>query len=196
MTPSTAPAANPVYLLAEHLDATLAAIEDLRSTTPPVAPIHPQRPGLPRPSIAGWVRKLERQEALALLHVERTRALTDAAMTADDRLQTFGKLFLAGTAALDEALARFTDRTAQAFKCGGDALAYLRQRGVLSPEAGTLCVTEVTTIGHDFRLAGIIEVEPLADLVATFLNTLDIHYDLFPPIGTDEPRACTPLSLR
>jgi hypothetical protein len=187
MTASTAPAETPVYLLAEHLDATLAAIEDLRATTPSIAMPSPQRPGLPRPSLAGWVRRLERHEASALLRVERARALTEAAMAADSRLETLGKLFLAGTAALDEAVKSFTDRTGHAFQTGGDALAYLRQRGVLHAEAGTMSITEATRIGDDFRLAGIIEVEPLADLVATFLDTLDIHYDLFPPLAPDQP---------
>ena len=187
MTASTAPAEPPGYLLAAHLDATLAAIEDLRTATPPVMMPSPQRPGLPRPSLAGWVRQLERHEASALLRVERARALTEAAMAADSRLETLGKLVLAGTAALDEAIKSFTDRTGHAFKTGGDALAYLRQRGVLDAEAGTMTITEATRIGDDFRLAGIIEVEPLADLVATFLDTLDIHYDLFPPLSPDQP---------
>ena len=120
-------------------------------------------------------------------NVERARALTEAAMAADSRLETLGKLFLAGTAALDEAIKSFTDRTGHAFQTGGDALAYLRQRGVLDAEAGTMTITEATRIGDDFRLAGIIEVEPLADLVATFLDTLDIHYDLFPPLSPDQP---------
>jgi hypothetical protein len=189
MTASTAPAETPVYLLAEHLDATLAAIEDLRVTTPPVTMPSPQRPGMPRPSLAGWVRQLERHEASALLRAERARALTVDAINADARLETLGKLFLAGTAALDEAIKSFTDRTGHAFQRGGDALAYLRQRGVLDAEAGTMTITETTRIGDEFRLAGIIEVEPLGDLVATFLNTLDIHYDLFSPLAPDMPHA-------
>lgn len=189
MTASTAPTETPVYLLAEHLDATLAAIEDLRATTPPVTMPSPQRPGMPYASLAGWVRQLERHEASALLRAERARALTVEAMNADARLETLGKLFLAGTAALDEAIKSFTDRTGHAFQRGGDALAYLRQRGVLDAEAGTMTITEETRIGDDFRLAGIIEVEPLGDLVATFLDMLDIHYDLFPPLAPDMPHA-------
>ncbi len=185
MTASTAPIDTPVYLLAEHLDATLAAIEDLSAVTPPTAPANSQMTEPPRPSIAGWVRLLERHEASALLHVERARALTGAVVASDDRLATFARLFLAGTAALDEAIKSFTDRTGHAFQCGGDALAYLRQRGVLTAEAGTVAITEATTIGDEFRLAGIIEIEPLAELIATFLDTLDIHYDLFPTLAPD-----------
>lgn len=199
MTASTAPGETPVYLLAEHLDATLAAIEDLSASTPPTTPVDPLRPDRPRPSAAAWVRDLERHEASALLHVARARALTEAAVAADGRLTTFARLFLAGTAALDEAILSFTDRTGHAFTTGGDALAYLRQRGVISPEAGTISITEATTVGNDFRLAGIIEIEPLADLIATFLDTLDIHYDLFPAPGpkTADTAAATPtLNIR
>jgi hypothetical protein len=180
MTASPAPTDTPVYLLAEHLDATLAAIEDLSAVTPPPAQAHPQLAETPRPSLAGWVRHLERHEASALVHIVRARALTESVADYDDRLTTFARLFLAGTAALDEAIQTFTDHTDHAFQSGGDALAYLRERGVLGPETGTMAITETSTIGDDFRLAGLIEVEPLAELIATFLDTLDIHYDLFP----------------
>jgi len=186
MTASPAPSMTPVYLLAEHLDATLAAIEDLRAATPPETPANPQTPSVPRPSLAGWVRRLEAHEASALIHVERARALTEATIPVDNRLAIFGRLFLAGTAALEEAMRTFTDRTGNAFTSGGDAVAYLRQRGVLAPDAATLALETTSTIGDDFRLAGEIEVEPLADLVATFLDTIDIHYDLFPVVGADD----------
>ena len=58
---------------------------------PPVTMPSPQRPGMLRPSLAGWVRQLERHEASALLRAERARALRDPALflheTAAEELQ-------------------------------------------------------------------------------------------------------------
>jgi len=184
MTATPAPSNHPVFLLAEHLDMILAAIEDLSACKPIILPPEPQRVGsAPRVSLKQFAFELQSFELAAIAHVGRARELTRQMVRLDKRFAMLGGLFVGGTAALDEAVQRMSDTTGNAFLSGGDPIGYLRARGVIDAEAGGLEPDAELEIGDNFRIAGEIEIGPLADLIGTFLNTIELHFDLFPELS-------------
>jgi len=184
MTASPAPSNHPVFLLAEHLDMILAAIEELEACRPTSAPQDPLMPSGPtRLSMSSFVDDLQRFEAAAIMRVARARDLTRALVRRDKRFAMLGGLFVSGTASLDEAMRRMGDDTGTAFERGLEPVAYLRSRGAIADDAGGIDANDGIAIGDGFRLAGEIEVGPLVDLVSTFLNTIELHFDLFPELS-------------
>lgn len=183
MTAAPAPSSHPVFLLAEHLDMFLAAIEDLEALRPAPLPVNPQRPsGPPRLSLMPFAADLQRYETAAIVHVGRARELTRQLVRKDKRFAMLGGLFVGGTAALDEAVGRMVDRTGNAFASGGDPIAYLRSRGLIAEDSAGIASDADLSPAGAFRLAGEIEIGPLAELVSTFLNTIELHFDLFPDL--------------
>ena len=184
MTAEPAPSNHPVFLLAEHLDMILAAVEDLRACAPRLIPAEPQRVGsAARLSLHDFVDDLKRFEMAAIVRVGRARILTRELVRRDRRFAMLGGLFVGGTAALDEAVTRMADAAGNDFAAGGDPISYLRSRGVIDEDAGVFSSTSDPQIEDTFRLAGDIEIGPLADLVSTFLNTIELHFDLFPDLS-------------
>lgn len=187
MIAQPAPSNHPVFLLAEHLDMILASIEDLEACRPAVIDSHPQRvPSRPQVSIARYVDQLKGHEMAAIMRVARARELTRDLVRRDSRFATLGGLFVGGTAALEEAVKRMIDKTGNAFANGGDPIGYLRERGLIDEEAGGVDPDQSLDVTEAFRLAGCIEIGPLVELVATFLNTIELHFDLFPDLSEPE----------
>jgi hypothetical protein len=187
MTALPAPSNHPVFLLAEHLDMILAAVEDLNASKPPIIAADPQRPGAQsRISLADFVRELQRHELAAVVYVGRARELTRDLVRRDKRFAMLGGLFVGGTAALDEAVRRMADKAGNDFVSGGDPIGYLRSRGVIDEDVGAPGDAASLVIGDTFRLAGDIETGPLVELVSTFLNTIELHFDLFPELMEQE----------
>ncbi len=188
MTVQPVPLDSPVALLAEHLDMILAAAEDLAACRVTAASPGGRRLDSEEISLRSFVRDLKRYEFAAILRVQRARELTRKMVGDDKRFAMLGGLFVSGTAALDEAVREVIDRTAGDFENGRDALAYLRSRGIISDEEGSITgpVGELSA-SDGFLIAGVIELGPLADLVATFLDTLERHYDIF----AENPRLAT-----
>lgn len=187
MTAQPAPSNHPVFLLAEHLDMTLAAVEDLQACQPTFIASNAQRVGAPAQlSTSRYVNDLRQHEMAAIVHVARARELTRELVRRDSRFATLGGLFVGGTAALDEAVARIIDKTGNDFATGGDPIGYLRTRGMIDEEAGGLAPDQPLAVSDEFRLAGSIEIGPLVELVDTFLNTIELHFDLFPDLSEPE----------
>ncbi|MGI9479154.1 MAG: hypothetical protein ACR2PI_20795 [Hyphomicrobiaceae bacterium] len=187
MTAQPAPSNHPVFLLAEHLDMILAAIEDLQACRPSLIPGNPQRVGAPpQVSLARYVEELKGHEMAAIMRVLRARDLTRELVRRDNRFATLGGLFVGGTAALDEAVQRMVDKTGNAFTTGGDPIGYLRARGMVDEEAGGIGPNQSLKGTEAFKLAGSIEMGPLIELVETFLNTIELHFDLFPDLSEPE----------
>lgn len=187
MTALPAPSNHPIFLLAEHLDMLLAAIEDLESCKPVAAPSSPQLSGATaRVSLADYAAALHHCELIAISHATRARALTRVLVRRDKRFAMLGGLFVAGTAALNDAVARLSDKPGTDFTTGGDPLSYLRSRAMIDVDDGALKPDEIPEVDETFQLAGEIEIGPLAELVATFLNTIELHFDLFPDISEPE----------
>ena len=184
MTGQQAPSDHPVFLLAEHLDMTLAAIEDLQACQPEIASVNAQSASArPQLALIEFVNELKRHEMSAIVRVARARELTRTLVRRDKRFAMLGGLFVGGTAALDEAVRGMLDKTANDFTTGADPVGYLRSRGLIDEEAGNLPAEATMSASDDFRIAGSIEIGPLVDLVVTFLNTIELHFDLFPELS-------------
>lgn len=179
-----APTPPAVLLLADHLDAVLAAGEDIMTLAVDISAVT-KSDGATAP----WERFADlvaQAKLLELTIVSRTLQARNRAKETAHALgrdgETFAALlalFAGGTAALEDAVAELADRTAADFDAGLDPLAYLRTRGVVPAEAGTLAGVKVLAIGETFLVARRIELGPLLDMTAALLDALDVAYGLY-----------------
>jgi hypothetical protein len=172
-----------VYLVADHLDAALAAGEDLLKVNDAFA----------APFAALSAHEVERRCVLLRRFVERVRTMELAiAMRAlqarrraaelrraDARVAPVAGLYIGGTAALADAAAELGDCTIVDFQTGDDAIAYLRSRGVIAVDAAGLMSLDQLAVGPEFLIAGRIALGALVDLAAGFLDTLELFYELY-----------------
>jgi hypothetical protein len=184
---STQPERHPsIYLLCDHLDAALAMGEDL--LTERVVLHGPRGPSAPS-SLRGWIRQnRDLNDFLATtrtLEYAMTARLLQARKRAEDlkrsesRLKPLIGLFVAGTAPLVDAAAELGDTDARDFDAADAALTFLRTRGLVAPDAAGLDGLPRLAISEDYQIAGRIRLGTLMDLVATFLDTLDLLFDLY-----------------
>jgi hypothetical protein len=175
-----APESNPsLCLLRDHLEATLALGEDLLSAELALAADD-------RPSLRDWIRQtrdlegflgsLRTLEYAMTARLLQARRWAEALRRSDVRLKPLIALFVAGTAPLVDAAAELGDLDARDFDCDDAALTFLRQRGMLAPDAAGLELVSRLAVGEDYQMAARIGLGPLLDLVATFLDTLDTLY--------------------
>ena len=171
-----------VYLLAEHLDAALAAGEDLTS-------VLYYRPGPPPREAdeiaelrAGQRDAIERMRTfeLALLsRVIKGRDWATELALSEEKFAMMARLYLSGTVILLDAIGECADISAADFDAGDGLLAYVRSRGLIAQDAAALSDTAPLVAGEDFLVVRRIPLGPLLDLIATFLDTLEAEYDLF-----------------
>jgi hypothetical protein len=176
------------YLVADHLDAALAAGEDLLEVTSALAaPFASQATTAVEMQLSVQRRFVERVRTLELvmvLRVLQARRRAEDLRRADARVAPMAGLFIGGTAALADAVAELGDCTVVDFQTGDDAIAYLRSRGVIGVDAPGLMSLDQLAVGPEFLVAGRIALGPLVDLAATFLDTLEMFYELY----AEEPR--------
>jgi len=189
------PAPASVYLLAEHLDAALAAGEDLTAVlhAPPETP--------PRESSAIIDFRAQRREAvekirtfelamLSRLLIGREWAVTVA--TEDERFQPVARLYVAGTAVLLDAVAECADLSEEDFDTGDDLTAYMRSRGLIAPDAAGLSDAAPVAADDSFLVAKRAPLGVLLDLVASFLDALEAEFELFPELENENGQALGP----
>jgi hypothetical protein len=171
------------YLVADHLDAALAAGEDLLEVTSALAaPFASQATTAVEMQLSVQRRFVERVRTLELvmvLRVLQARRRAEDLRRADARVAPIAGLFIGGTAALADAVAELGDCTVVDFQTGDDAIAYLRSRGVIGVDAPGLMSLDQLAVGPEFLVAGRTALGPLVDLAATFLDTLEIFYELY-----------------
>jgi hypothetical protein len=185
-----------VYLLADHLDAALAAGEDLmrvrfRWDGPPpreMADIEAIRAG--QRAAAEDLRTFEMALIARVLQARQWAAQVGAD---DERLRTIARLFVSGSACLLDAVEECGDQSAIDFDSGGNVTAYLRSRGLLAPDAPALADSEAIAADDGFLVARRLPLGVLLALVAAFLDALEAQYDLFETAGEEE-RERDPLS--
>jgi hypothetical protein len=176
-------ALNPsIYLLRDHLEATLAMGEDLLTET-----LALDLPAGKSP-LRTWMRQNrdlnDFLNAVRTLEYAMTARLLQARKRAEElkrresRLKPLIGLFVAGTAPLVDAAAEFGDTDARDFNSADAALTFLRSRGLLAPDAAGLEGLTRLAVSEDYQLARRIRLGTLLDLVATFLDTLDLLFDL------------------
>jgi hypothetical protein len=172
-----------IYLLGDHLDAALAMGEDLLT----------EKVALDAPAGKSPLRTWMRQNrdlndfltTVRTLEYAMTARLLQARKRAEDlkrsenRLRPLIALFVAGTAPLADAAAELGDTDARDFQSADAALTFLRSRGLLAADAAGLEGLPRLAISEDYQIAGRIRLGTLLDLVATFLDTLDLVFDLY-----------------
>lgn len=174
-----------VYLLADNLDAALAAGEDI---TKPVL-IWETGTGREGQDIAD-ARAVQRAiletvrslEQLLVARVLKSRERSEEIAKRDPRFSTIARLYNAGTAILIEAVADFGDPSAIDFNSGRGAVAFLRSRGLIAEDAAGPYEGQSINFSDNFLVAGRIRLGTLLDLVAMYLDTLETHFDLFSDI--------------
>jgi hypothetical protein len=183
-----------VYMLADHLDAALAAGEDIMARGSQWRALA-EKPGDPA-EYAGRQRKIADEiRSLELMLVARILKARSHALTLsdyDDRFRAVGKLFASGTAILLDAVEESGDARSIDFDTGDDVVAYVRSRGLIAPDAAAIRNASDLTIDDSFLVAKRMALGPLLDMAAAFLDALDIQYELF---VEEEPVATKALLL-
>jgi hypothetical protein len=176
-----------VYLVADHLDSALAAAEDLLALAHTLAPPKPGASAeehLARSAgLRDFVEQARRLEMVLAARALQARRRADELRRADARFKPLVALFVAGTAALADAVDDLADSTRADFQSGEQPLAYLRSRAIVPADSASLEHRPALAVGEGFRVAQRIRLGELMDLAATFLDALDLHYDLY---GDDE----------
>jgi hypothetical protein len=169
-----------VYLLADHLDAVLAAGEDLLKLSVTV-----EDPGKADGATPVWtelrdlVTQASELEGGLVARILQARSRARDIGDFDDEMKPVLTLFNAGTALLVDAAADLTDTDQSDFDSGTDPLVYLRSRGVIPADAGSLHAAGPVRITEDFLAARAMPLGGLLDLAAQLLDVLDANYGLF-----------------
>jgi hypothetical protein len=179
-----APARHPgIYLLGDHLDAALAMGEDMLTEKVALADAAEQL------TTARLVR--QNRELSEFLTITRTlelsltarllqaRKWTEDLRRRETRLKPLVGLFIGGTAPLVDAAQELGDTTTHDFETGDTAIAFLRSRGLIARDAAGLEGLASLAVTEDYLVAGRIRLGTLMDLIATFLDTLDLMFDLY-----------------
>jgi hypothetical protein len=182
MPASAQPRHPSLHLLEDHLDAALAMGEDLLTEKVALADAtqHLTMPRLVRQNrelaeFLGTVRTLELSLIARLL---QARKRAEEMKRRESRLKPLISLFVGGTAPLVDAAAELGDTSTRDFDTGDTATAFLRSRGLIARDAAGLERLSQLAVGEDYLVAGRIRLGTLLDLIATFLDTLDLLFDL------------------
>lgn len=171
-------------LLADHLDAVLAAGEDMLALEVDIEAVR-KSDGATAPwerfaDIVGQAQLYELTVVSRVLQARnRCRELARALDKDGEAFALLLELFASGTGVLEDAVAELANRTAADFDTGLDPLAYLRTRGCIPADAGTISGMTRIGVGEGFLVARRIELGPLLDMTAALLDALDTAYSLF-----------------
>ncbi len=180
-----------VYMLADHLDAALAAGEDL------MARGHDWRTLAEKPGIDSDFALAQREiaeaargfELMLIARILKAREHAHTLSGMDPRFAAVANLFVSGTAILLDAVEECGDARDDDFENGDGLVAYVRSRGLIAPDAATVMHPAQLTIDDNFLVAKRITLGPLMDMAAAFLDALDTRYDLFVEEAFAEPPA-------
>ncbi len=170
-----------VYMLADHLDAALAAGEDLVARGHDWKSLAEASEGdtafaVAQRAIAEDVRSFE---LMLIARILKAREHARALGSLDKRFTAVANLFVSGTVLLLDAVEECGDARADDFETGDGVVAYVRARGLISPEAANVINPAQLTIDDNFLVAKRLGLGPLMDMAAAFLDALDVQYDLF-----------------
>lgn len=168
-----------VYLVADHLDAALAAGEDLLASCAHWTPGDATDCG-----IAGaqqWaVSRFKTHELNLVSRIVQAREHIEVLTRDARRFRPLAQLFNSASADLADSFDELNEQTAGDFETGGATVAYFRSRGLIDSEAAGLSENDTITIDDNFLVAGKVPLGICLDLVSEFLDALDIAYDLYP----------------
>jgi len=179
-----------VYMLADHLDAALAAGEDLVTRGQDWRALA-EKPGPTQPFLVHQRRIAEDVRGLELILIARVLKARDharALSTADTRFRLIADLFIAGTNILMDAVEECGDARGEDFDSGELLTAYVRSRGLIAPDAASITAPTDLVIDDNFLVAKRITLGPLLDMASSFLDALDAQFDLFVEEDVDGKR--------
>ena len=184
------------YQLADHLDAALAAAEDLAEAGRAWVPASARESVELAAEMAAERQVIERVRTFEAMLIGRVlKARKRAQVLANEAGDFAGmtRLFVGGTAPLVDAVEELGDSTRTDFETGECRVAYLRQRGVIAADAADLPDERHIELGGDtFLIAGRIALAPMVEMIVAFLDALEAHYDLWP--DDDDGDRAVPLS--
>jgi hypothetical protein len=170
-----------VYMLADHLDGVLAAGEDLVARGQDWRALA-ENPGV-EADFAFAQRKIAEQvrgfELMLIARILKARDHALALAGIDLRFAVIANLFVSGTAILLDAVEECGDARRDDFETGDGVVAYVRGRGLISPESPNVLSPSQLAIDDSFLVAKRLALGPLLDMAAAFLDALDTQYDLF-----------------
>jgi len=172
-----------LYLLSDHLDAALAMGEDLLTEKVALsgAAQQPTTHELLRQNreVAEFLATVRTLELAMTARLLQARKRAEELKRRESRLKPLIALFVAGTAPLADAAAELGDVAARDFDGADAALTFLRSRGLIARDAAGLERLARLAVTEDYQVAGRIRLGTLLDLVATFLDTLDLLFELY-----------------
>jgi hypothetical protein len=171
-----------VYFLADHLDAVLAAGEDLLQlevTWISTAARTQEATVRDRDAVRDGVEAVRSLELQLIARLLKARERAEDLLRVDARLKLMTRLFLSGTATILEAVSELSDVTAEDFETGDATLAYLRSRGLIAADVAAPDEGVTLRVSNAFLVARRLKLGALLDLVAEFLDTMELHHDIF-----------------
>jgi len=188
------------YMLADHLDAALAAGEDILAAGRKLASA--STAAYVQDDLRTAVETVRALELALITRVLKAREWSQRFSKVDTRFKLQAMSFMGGSAALVDALAQFADATNADFDTGDGVTAYFRSRGVIDAETAALSDQAHTLICETFLVSGRIELGALLDMIAAYLDALEVHFLLFGGVdagiegGTERPaQVLTPASI-
>jgi hypothetical protein len=182
MHPATQPTPAAVYMLADHLDAALAAGEDLlKKTITWDAPLARSAEDIAekRGEERAAVEALQALEMMLVARVLRSRECAGELARSGSHMKPIAKLYNAGTALLLDVVKDLGEAGAHDFDTGDGITAYVRSRGLIAADAPAPPAAQRVAVTEEFLIAGRIRLGTVMDLVAMFLDALETHYDLY-----------------
>lgn len=183
MTTATISAHPSLYLLGDHLDAALAMGEDLLTCKVELAhgPIESRdmaRVVQQNRDLAQFLSEVRVLELSLIARLLQARKWAEEIRRHELRLKPVIQLFVGATAALVDAAAELGDTSGRSFETGDTAIAFLRSRGIIAADDAGLDRRAQIAVTEEFLVASRARLGTLLDLVATFLDTLDLLADL------------------
>lgn len=171
-----------VYLLADHLDTALAAGEDLLKSELSWNASDPRAPeGLTeqRHAERAAIDAARTLEMVLLARVLKSRESAQELAKIESQFKLITRLYVSGTEVVAEAARSLTDETAYAFDAGDGVTAYLRSRALIAEDAPAPLEAANLAVTEQFLVAGKMQLGPLLDLIAMYLDTLETHFELY-----------------
>jgi hypothetical protein len=187
-----------LYLLADHLDAALAMGEDLLACkvtlgsaqdTSATSGQTMHRLETQNRALRVFMGEARTLELALVSRLLQARKWAEELRNSELGLKPVIALFVAGTAQFADHVAEIGDPTNSAFETGNTVLAYLRSRGMIEADEVSLAAREDIAVTDELLVMGLARLGTLLDLVATFLDTLDLLGDL--RLAETQPMAAT-----
>ena len=168
-----------VYLIADHLDAILAAGEDLRRLSVAIPPVKNGLTADTAAEIRAFVEGIQAFELTIILRTLEARKRIADLSGCDKMLSLILSLFAGGTAALVDSAIECGDTANIEFASAGDPLDYLRSRHLLSETTGSLIGCLSISASDDTLIAGRVPLGVILNHAAAALDALDNYFAVY-----------------